>query len=451
MPLSAEQTSADSLTAFDDGAPVFAIRQLRLQNARFHPGGTLLIGSEVPLPLYWQQYANHEDPDRNAGSHGALRVLPGRPERLTIECLGTSASGEALSRYVLSLERRGNPARYLYDIRAELRIAAQTSWLVTPNPHHGELEFCNFWPEGAFSADQSLPNRYRGCYVLHAETVTFIPHHHLESADKHNILLGEGDRITWLLEDENPVIEILPGDPVTAGVCAYMWDLHLAIKSCHDGRARRLPEGTTHRAHALLSAIGRSEGMLIAGRARIAETAETSQVPIIVDGIHSFAETLATTRRDPADVWPWETEADSPGARFLVDRATGYDDQVSLCITSSAPVRGAWKATALGPAFRQKPFRDGERLSASGLVKTSLTGGAAAIALRVHREGEEGLFDPAGYELTRSPLCTGTGGWTRVEVVTPPLSPPPDRVHILLELNGSGRCWFDNVQLLSKR
>ena len=36
--------------------------------------------------------------------------------------------------------------------------------------------------------------------------------------------MDAGDRIVWLLEDENPVIDILPGDPVTAGVCAYMWD-----------------------------------------------------------------------------------------------------------------------------------------------------------------------------------------------------------------------------------
>jgi hypothetical protein len=33
--------------------------------------------------------------------------------------------------------------------------------------------------------------------------------------------------------------------------------------------------------------------------------------------------------------------------------------------------------------------------------------------------------------------------------VTPALSPAPDRVHILLEVNGAGQCWFDNVQLLS--
>ena len=449
MPLSAEQTSADSLTAFDGGAPVFEIRQMRLQNARFRPGGAHLISAEVPLPLYWQQYANHEDPDRNAGSRGTLRVLAGGPDTLTIECLGATASGEALSRYILSLQRKD--AGYVYDIRAELRIAAQKSWLVTPNPHHGELEFCNVWPAGAFAADRQKPLRYRGCYVLHGDMTTLIPHHHLESPDKHNILLGEGDRIAWLLEDENPVIEILPGDPVTAGVCAYMWDLHLAVKSCHDGRARRLPEGTVVRAHVALSAMDRGEATRIAEKARPATTAESSRVPIIVDGIHTFAETLATTRENPADVWPWETETDSAEARFLVDRSTGYDDQVSLCIASSEVVRAAWKATALGPAFRQKPFRDGDRLSASGMVRTSLSRGAATIALRLHREGQPGLFDPSSYELYRSVQRADTGEWTRVEVVTPPLSPPPDRVHILLELNGSGRCWFDNVHFLSRR
>jgi hypothetical protein len=422
-----------------------------LQNVRFRPGGRFLIGTEVPVPLYWEQYANHEHPERNAGSHGALRVIHQSNGKVTIECLGATASGEATSRYLLSIERMQNPVTYLYDIQAFLRVAKQKTWLVTPNPHHGELEFCNFWPDGAFFADLKKANRYRGCYLLHGEQVTMIPHHHLESTDKHNLLLDAGDRLTWLLEEENPVIEILPGDPITAGVCAYMWDVHLAVKSCHDGKTRILPEGTSARAHFKFSSMDRTEGQRLVDRARVAVARETYQVPVIVDGVHTFAETLATSR-NPADVWPWETEVlgEPSGIRFLVDRGIGYDDEVSLCIDSSSPVHAAWKATALGPAFRQPPFRDGDRYMASGFVRQHLTEGTATIALRLHRDGQPGLFDPSTYEVHRSALLSGNRDWTRVEVVTPPISPAPDRVHILLEINGSGQCWFDNVQILGR-
>lgn len=454
MALTTEQPDLQSARILDDGEAVCEIQNLSLRNARFRRAGRFLIGSEVPLPLYWEQYANHEHPDRNAGSNGLVRLIDQNTDTVRLEILGTTASGEALSRYLLTIARAPDPLRYTYDLQAFLAIAKQRTWLVTPNDHHGELEFCNFWADGSFSAERGKPNRYRGCYLVHRDLVTMIPHHHLESPDKHNLLLDAGDRIVWLLEDENPVIDILPGDPVTAGVCAYMWDAHLAVKVCHAGEAVRLTESTSVRAHVRVSSIGRADGQHLVDHARVAVESDTYQTPVIVDGVQTFAETLATAAAEPADVWPWEYEMEDEsrrGTRFFVDRTTGYDDNVSLCIDNSRPGRAAWKATALGPAFRQPPFRNGARYRATGLVRTRITQGTATIALRLHREDRPGLFDPSTYEIYHSPeTVSGSSEWTRIEVVTPPLSPPPDRLHLLLELNGTGRCWFDNVQLLSE-
>lgn len=452
MAFKIRQTGPLSVALLDDGAPVCEIQNLMLQNARFRPGGKTLIGTEVPLPLYWEQYANHEHPDRNAGSHGALQVLHESDGKITIECRGTTESGEAASRYLLSVERLPDPSQYVYEVQAFLSIPQRKTWLVTPNHQHGELEFCNFWADGVFSPGVNGTCRYRGCYLVHGEQVAMIPHHHLESTDKHNLLLDAGDRMTWLLEDENPVIEVLSGDPVTAGICAYMWDAHLAVKACHEEKARLLPEGTSVRAHFRFFSIDRNEGQRIVDRAHVAVAPETYQTPIIVDDVNTFAETLATTRENPADVWPWEQEVDGgegAGIRLFVDRGSGYDDGVSLSIESARPTRAAWKATALGPAFRRTPFPDGGRYSASGFVRTHLTNGVAAIVLRLHRKGQPGLFEPSRYEVFRSPVSrSGITDWTRLEVVTPPISPAPDRVHLLLEMNGIGQCWFDNVRFL---
>jgi hypothetical protein len=440
-----------SVALLDDGAPVCEIQNLMLQNARFRPGGRVLIGGEVPLPLFWEQYANHEHPGRNAGSHGSLQVLHQSDEKIAIECRGMTDTGEAASRYLLSLVRLPDPPRYVYEVQAFLSIPQLKSWLVTPNHRQGELEFCNFWADGVFSSNLNGACRYRGCYLVHGEQVTMIPHHHLESADKHNLLLDAGDRMAWLLEDENPVIEVLSGDPVTAGICAYMWDAHLAVKACHEEKARILPEGTSVRAHFRLFSIDRKEGQRLVDLARVAVAPETYQTPIIVGEVNTFAETLATTRENPADVWPWEQEAEGSEAadiRLFVDRVTGYDDGVSLCIESTGPIRAAWKATTFGPAFRQAPFPDGGRYSASSFVRTRLTYGVATVALRLHRKGQPGLFDPSTYEVYRSAPLSGISEWAHLEVVTPPISPAPDRVHLLLEMNGTGRCWFDNVRFL---
>jgi hypothetical protein len=84
----------------------------------------------------------------------------------------------------------------------------------------------------------------------------------------------------------------------------------------------------------------------------------------------------------------------------------------------------------------------------SARVKSEDLAGKALVALRMHREGREGLFDPSTYETHESPLTVrGDTPWTLLDLTTPPISPPPDRVHILLIQEGPGMTWFDNVEL----
>jgi hypothetical protein len=445
--LSVEQTGPASALLRDGAGVLCEIRDLRLCNARFRPGGRTLIGEDVPLPLYWMQYANHEDPGRNAGSNGVLRILVSGPDRLEIECRGTTGSGSARSRYLLSVHGEGDPPRYTYDVTAELTVAPGHTWMVTPNPSHGEIEFCNFWADGVYSPDPDRPLRYQGSYLLSGDNVRKIPHHHVESSDKHNIVLGKADRMAWFLEDENPCITVLAEPPVTAGICAYMWDAHFAYKVCHAGRTVGLPGGTMYSATFRISSMGREEARRLADSAEQVFSPEGRTVPAVVDGLHTFAVLCS----DVPEAWPWETdlpEGDPRAVTFTLDRATGYEDDRSLRIDASSPVLARWMATAFGPAYRKAPFRDGARYRLEARVRTALTGGAANLAIRLHREGEPGLFDPGSYEVHRSAgEVRGTSDWSRLVLLTPPVSPPPDRLHILLELRGSGSCWFDNVHL----
>jgi hypothetical protein len=56
------------------------------------------------------------------------------------------------------------------------------------------------------------------------------------------------------------------------------------------------------------------------------------------------------------------------------------------------------------------------------------------------------MYDVASYLVVRSAAAaSGRAAWTRLEVTIPPLVPAADRIHLLLELRGSGTCWFDNV------
>jgi hypothetical protein len=184
----------------DGNEKVCEIRNLQLVFARFRRGGRTFVGEEYPLPLYWMQYTNHEDPERNTGSFPSARITAADTNSVTIECAGSTGSGSVRSTYEVVVRKSGDPVHYIYEIRAELEVGQTQRWRITPNPSHGELEFCNFWPEGIFSADPACPIRYDGCYLLSGRSVRKIPLHHVDSSDKRNILLRQGDRLAWFLE-----------------------------------------------------------------------------------------------------------------------------------------------------------------------------------------------------------------------------------------------------------
>lgn len=449
MSFSVKKTGTASIKIFDGTELVCEVRDLRLQNVRLRPRGRTLIGEEVPLPLYWEQYANHEHPERNAGSHGSVHLVEEGPDRITFECVGANRSRSALSNYLVGVSRRADLNAYVLDIGAELRIADGAEWQATFNPHHGELEFCNFWPDGVFAADRQKPLLYDGCYIVHPDSVERIPHHHLESPDKHSIRLRPGDRLAWLLEDENPCMEFLSGGEVAAGICAYMWDAHLAYRVCPDEADRTLRSGARYAASLRVFSLDREEGRRIATRANTVALIEGERTPVVADGVHTFSETFDNTKLPLDRAWPWETEivsGDAQRVRFALDHEVGFDDHASLRIDAFRIACAQWKATALGPAFRQAPFAEGERYRLVAYVRSVLSSGRVSTAIRLHREGADGLFDPASYETYRSSLeVTGASDWTRIEVVTPSVVPAPDRIHLLLEMNGEGSCWFDNV------
>ncbi len=436
-----EQTGKASGILFDGNESIAEIRDLRLCNIRFRPGGKRLIGDDVPLPLYWEQYANHQHPERNAGSHAEIRCVSQSPDHLTVECSGASASLEVASTYNIEVSYSVETDSYVFDFRCALSVAPGKSWRVTRNDSHGELEFCNLWPAGAFVIAGS--KRYQSCYLEKKSGVYRIPHHHLDTPDKHNIAMGEGNRFLWLLEDENPVVEIRSSDMVTAGLCAYMWDAHFAYRVCGHDEEIRLQEGSNYRAAFRLCSISRREGERIRDAAVTIDVPEMDGIPIYIRGRNAFSET-----RPPvvsSDIWPWQ-HASEGVMEFWVDREVGHGDHSSLRIQSHTAASGNWNVTALGPAFGEEPFADGKRYRLSGFVRTRNLRGEARLGLRVHRQNIGDVFDIGSYETYHSTAsASGNTDWMPIDVTTPPISPAPDRVHLLLEQIGEGASWFDDV------
>lgn len=442
-----ERYSETSGGIFFGDEAIASMRDLLLINARFQRAGECLISEHYGLPMYWQQYERHEDPERNTGSHGNIVCLKDGAI-ITLKIMGESLSREAGSVSMLTISHARDAFRY--HVESTFRVSERQSWLVTPNASHGELEFCNLWIADSFTTDARRRKKYSACYQRKGKEVLRIPHHHVESSDKHNIAMRGGDSFLWLLEDENPCFELLSQSEVSAGVCAYMWDAHFAYKIC-ERESVRLPEGFMKSAEYLLSSIGRKEGEVIVSTAKKLYPEELHTTPIYTTGVNTFSETLLSYSGKKEDVWSWSTEVvegSDASVKFTLDHEQGFSDCHSLRIGNAASGTARWLATALGPAFGQPAFRDGVRFKLRGYVKTEDCSGAALLKIRLHREGEGSVFDLANYEVYTSERCVqGTSDWRYIEVLTAPIIPSPDRLHLILELQGSGACWFDDVLL----
>ncbi|MCF7687749.1 MAG: hypothetical protein K9N01_05545 [Cephaloticoccus sp.] len=436
------------------GVAVAEIRRLELINFRPEAKAEPLVGAEVGVPLYWRQYGNHQDPERSANSHRSIAGVVQGPGWLRLRTRGLTRSRSIESRYDVTfrVDVRG---RITCLVEAQLEVMPGPGWLVTPHPDHGEVTFCTLWPAGVFSPDGSRPKRYQACLVQRGNAADRIEHHHLESPDKHHIQLAEGDRFVWGLESSNPVVTLGPDTAAEAGVCAYMWDTHLGLKICRANKPELLPPGTILRAVYILSEETKAELQLPFQRARVLSAGVALHTPMWVGGRHTFQKTFQSEVMDRNTAWPWQTvviRGRAEQVSFARDLRIGSQDRCSLRIESRAKTLACWQATTLGPAFGEPAFRSGGKLRLRAMVRTRGLNGAVRVLLRIHRTGQGSVFAVEGYEVFASEAVTRANqDWTELTLTTPKLKPAPDRVHVLLQLEGRGTGWFDEVELTRLR
>lgn len=438
MSLTVKTSGPADVTVFDDAERIAEIRGLKLVFALFRPGGSALVAETVPVFLFWMQYANHQDPNRNVGARGQVDVVSQKDDTIVLRCLGTTASGACLSTVILTIQREKGPVRYVYTVQSSLDIRSDEGWLVTPNPTQGEVEFCNLWPEGSFSANPSDRKKYQACYHSSSTGVKLIPHHHIESRDKHNILMNRGDSFLWLREDESPCLTVLGERTVTAGLCAYMWDAHFAFKVCTEGKDFLLPNGTHFEAAYELRSLDASEARQIQARVKYQDI-DLASVPLYIPDVNPCAQHFRNVGSDLRYVWPWESEGNGTDADFT------FEDS-ALSISSRGKGVSRWKLTTIGPAFGGKPFAAGCRYRVSTSVKSSRLKGKVLIAVRLHRADRGSVFDLQSYETFFSEQAIQMDSdWSPLTFTTPMISPAPDRLHLLLILEGSGTTMFRDV------
>lgn len=443
-----EQTGRADAILFDANEIIAEIHDLKLSNVRLQPSGRIIIGESVPMPLYWWQYANHQHPERNAGSNGRISIIKQNKDEISFRCQSQNQSGSAVSQYEVNVTYSYEIQSYVYTIAAKLVIPDGKNWVVTPNPSHGEIEFYNFMPKDVFSTDPKIRKRYQACFAKKSDQVLKIPHHHLETSDKSNIHLENGDKFFWALEEINPVIEILSDRKVNAGVCAYMWDTHFGYKICDQSVDVTLLGKQEFQVKFKLYSIDKKIAPAFIKDAQEPSAAEILDVPIYINGLNTFSQSLLDFPDQFGNFWQWTFESRSKDATGSLDRHQGYSDQYSLKIENHQHAESAWIATSIGPAYGDEPIHEGVKLKLTAMVKTEDLTGKASIAIRFFKPGMGNIFDISDYHVIQSKIyLSGTQNWQKIEVITSPLSPAPERVHLLLRVIGKGMAWFDDAIL----
>ena len=103
MALTGDQTDKTSMVIRDGTEVIAQIRDLRLQNVRFRPGGRLLIGEEVPCRCFGSNTRTIKILKEMPGSNGTLQIQEATEDCLKIVCKGNDTvrlSGKRLSRRV---------------------------------------------------------------------------------------------------------------------------------------------------------------------------------------------------------------------------------------------------------------------------------------------------------------------------------------------------------------
>ncbi|MEZ5276515.1 MAG: hypothetical protein R3F07_09065 [Opitutaceae bacterium] len=434
------------------GQVIATIRRLELRDLKLKPTGKSILDERAGMPLYWRQYAEHGDPERSARYRGEIQVLGQSGTRLQLRIRSSTRSGDMESDFRVSFHLRRADDAIEVRVAARLTVPAGRTWRVTPNPHHGEVTFCTFWPAGAFSPDGTAAKRFDSC-LLKPKTGRSrrIPHNHLEGGDKDNLRLKPGDRFAWGVEDENPCLTLLDGGAVEAGLCAYMWDAHFGLRFCRGAEPVDL-EGPFERSVSFqIAALSRRTAARWLRESRTRRVGANRDTPVYHGGLHTFQESFRGAALSNPDLWPWQStvvEGRPDGICLARETTLGYGDPYSLRIDHGAAALSRWEATTLGPAFGEPAFTRGGCLRLTAMVRTDALAGTAWIAIRLHRTGRGSVHSPDDYEIFESPhLGQAPEGWVRLEIKTPPIQPAPDRVHLLLQFKGRGSVWFDNVEL----
>ena len=429
----------------------------RLRDLKFKPDGDP-IGTW--LTLFWWQYVNNEGPGRSAWITDEIKLDDHNPERyrLTLRSHNSDRSVESLC--TLDITYKPDKSSYVYDVHMLLTVQPEQEWVINPG---GGVEFANPWfIDAVGSSTEYLGSQSpRWTWVVYSSPtgkILRLPLNHLGAPSLEQIRFPASGG--WLgffnHPDGNPVIELAEetAENTRGEVCAWGYDSHFIHQIKPDTNKPLdaspswptiLKSGQKLSAHYLLYCLPPEQSQVIFDRAEQLPLDNASIHDLIrpayVYPINTFQKSVSPDKPDCA--WYWTS---SPNDGLSWEKDFGHSGNASLAIHNPTPRIARWQA-AIGPDFWMQPLST-ERQKLSCWIRTNqVKGKGATISFRYSNYEIETGQKPA-FSGTYTKPITDSQDWTPLEIE---LEGPPvgaTRAYIELNLDGTGKAWFDEVALL---
>ncbi len=407
-----------------------------LRHVRLTPGGPPLVEC---IQLYWVLITGQLATDRMVN----IDVQGSGTDRLVVTFHTRDRSGIADSKRILTLTYDRASGSYVYDFQA---------WLTFNSPEFlnggaRSFEFCDPWLTGCPGPSVEFPGmwdrRYRKFVYESENGLVALPINHFTTSLKGGIKLKrDGSFFAGYEPDGNPAIQFVgdTADKSGIGICWWGYDLHLGRTIAPSEMDKPVL------AHFRISDWPASKAKAMVGEAKLPQWSNGgwnlgNEYPVY-ERKSSFAKGLALdgVAEGKVDPFPWTAQGD--GASW--DRTSGRTDKHSLKIERTAPGLSRWQTfQGDGEGYFAEPWSWVKGYTVSCWVKTeAVTGRGSTLAVQYHIPN----FTQE-YPVYSARKLTGANGWTKLELE---VGPPPEKtgcLMIMLQQDGAGTTWFDDLEV----
>ena len=414
-------------------------KPLLLRHVRLTPDGPPLIEA-VQLYCKCGQIITDQLVDLDIAGQGT--------DRLVVTFVTGDKKNTATSTRVLTLTYDSVKETYVYDFQVSLTFNSPELF----NDKPPSVEYVDPWFVGCPGPAVEFPGMWKRRYqkfVYEAQNgeVRSIPINHYTTSHKGGIRLKrDGIFMTAFEPDGNPAIQMVgdTADRSNIGICWWGYDFHLSRSIAPDELFGPIPSHYR---------IFRCPAETVKSL-----TEKSVQPPLdenewdgkkeypVYERVSSFNNGLRLDQSYPGAIDPFPWMYVGKGAKW--DRTSGRTDSSSLKIARIEDGLTRWQTfQGDGEGYFTEPWTPCKGYRVSCWVKTeNVSGRGSTLAVQYHVPNS-----PQVFPVVTARTVTGTGDWTKLEVEVGPPSPAPPEIGclmIMLQQDGSGTTWFDDLEVV---